>query len=399
MIKMGNLKILVAGDFCPRFNQKELLDEKLQRDITKEISVISAAHDFSMLNVETVFTKYDTPIVKSGPNIRTDLEYLDFLKKFNFNIGACANNHMGDHGDDALLETIQNVQNLGMMTVGAGKNKEDAQKALLVEKNGIKLAIINCAEHEFGIAEKNKPGMAGLDYYDTSKIIIDAKTKADVVLVFIHGGNEHNPLPRPGMKKICRFFAECGADAVVVGHAHCRQGYEIYENTPIFYGMGNFYMQNRKQSYGWEHGYMVSLEFDKEKCIKYEIIPYYQAYDGTKFEIEKGEEKKKALAYIDHISKIMNSEDLYEKLTLAWAVYYLKIASGWHVNEGREFFELSGRTPDDFSTLFVRNTFTCESHAELMANFMKAYCREELGDTDKYIEMIKTLQNGEHISL
>ena len=396
---MDNLKILVAGDFCPRFNQKELLDETLQNEITKEIAPLASSHDFAMLNVETVFSDKDTPIVKSGPNIRTNLEYLGFLKKFNFNIGACANNHMGDHGDDALLETIEHVKDLGMMTVGAGKNKADAEKALFVEKNGIKLAIVNCAEHEFGIAGKDKPGMAGLDFYDTSKIIIDAKKKADVVLVFIHGGNEHNPLPRPGMKKLCHFFAECGASAVVVGHAHCRQGYEVYEGTPIFYGMGNFYMQNKKQSYGWEHGYMVSLEFTKEKCVKYEIIPYYQAYDGTKFEISKGEEKVEALSYIDHISEVMNTEDLYEKLTLAWAVYYLKIANGWHVGEKREFFELKDRPFNDFSTLFIRNTFTCESHAELMANFLKAYCEEGLDGIGEYIKMIETLQNGGHINL
>ncbi len=396
---MDNLKILVAGDFCPRFNDKELLDENLQREITKEIAEISASHDFSMMNVETVFTKNDTPIVKSGPNLRTDLEYLDFLKKFNFSIGACANNHMGDQGDAALLETIDHIKSLGMMTVGAGKDKADAEKALFLEKNGIKLGIINCAEHEFGIADKDKPGMAGLDFYDTSKIIKDAKKKADVVLVFIHGGNEHNPLPRPGMKKICRFFAECGADAIVVGHAHCRQGYEIYENTPIFYGMGNFYMQNKNQTYGWEHGYMVSLEFTKEKCVKYEIIPYFQAFDGTEFRVEKDEEKEKALKYIDHISEIMNTDDLYEKLTLAWAVYYLKTANGWHENEKRDFFELKDRGIEDFSTLFVRNTFTCESHAELMANFFKAYCEDSLEGIGEYIEMIKTLQNGGHISL
>ena len=396
---MESLKILVAGDFCPRFNEKKLLDENLQNNITKEISEISAMHDFSMMNVETVFAKDDTPIVKSGPNIRTDLEYLGFLKKFNFNIGACANNHMGDHGDAALLETLEHIKSVGMMTVGAGKNKADAEKALFIEKNGIKLAIVNCAEHEFGIAGKDKPGMAGLDYYDTSKIIKDAKEKADVVLVFIHGGNEYNPVPRPGMKKICHFFAECGADAVVVGHAHCRQGYEIYENTPIFYGLGNFYMQNRKQSYGWEHGYMVSLEFTKDKCNKFEIIPYYQAFDGTKFNLEKGEEKEKALKYIDHISEIMNNEELYEKLTLAWGVYYLKMASGWYEGEGQEFFELKKGCPCDFSTLFVRNTFTCESHAELMATFFKAYCEEGLDGLSEYLEMIDQLRNGEHISI
>ena len=70
---MDNLKILVAGDFCPRFNQKELLDENLQNEITKEIAPLSSSHDFSMLNVETVFANEDTPIVKSGPNMNSVL--------------------------------------------------------------------------------------------------------------------------------------------------------------------------------------------------------------------------------------------------------------------------------------------------------------------------------------
>ncbi len=384
---MEGIKLLVAGDFCVRYNQPELLDEKIQDEITKEIAQIAGMHDFSMLNVETAFSDVDSPIVKSGPPLRSNTEYLGFLKKFNFNIGACANNHMGDQGDDALLETIKHIQEIGMMTVGAGKNKEDAEKVLYIEKNGLKLGIINCAEHEFGIAEENKPGMAGLDYYDTSKIIKQAKEVADKVLVFIHGGNEENPLPRKGMKKICRFFAESGADVVIVGHAHCRQGYEIYNNVPIFYGLGNFFMQTKNYNFGWEHGYMVSLELSKENGVKYEIIPYRQAYDGSFFEVQKDEDKEKSLKYIDHISQIMQTKELYTNLTVAWSVYYMSQVIDW--------FKFDGRPWDDFNTLFVRNGFTCESHNELYTTYFKAYCEQKTDAMAPYIEMIKKLQNGE----
>ena len=45
--------------------------------------------------------------------------------------------------------------------------------------------------------------------------ITDCKKETDYVIVIIHGGVEHHQLPSMRMKKLYRYFVDCGADAVV----------------------------------------------------------------------------------------------------------------------------------------------------------------------------------------
>ena len=241
------MKILFAGDFCPRgYITDEVMTDENIRNTSKMIAELTAAHDISVVNVETVYSNCTTPLPKRGPNIKSTMESLTFLKAMGFTAAACANNHIGDYGQQGVLDTLDNLRKLGLITMGAGSDLKEAAETCYFEKNGVKVAVINHCEHEFGTARKDRAGAAPLDYYDTAKQIREAKKKANAVIVYLHGGNETNPLPRPGMKKLCRHFAESGASAVVVAHAHCPQGIEMYEGVPIAYGMGNFYFYSEK---------------------------------------------------------------------------------------------------------------------------------------------------------
>lgn len=383
------MNFLIAGDLCPRGDAEKLNAPETASEITCELHDEIQKYNLSMVNIETVFSEEGEPIPKSGPNIKSEMQSMNFVTGFGFDIGACANNHMGDYGAKGLLGTLENLKNIGMKTVGAGINDTEAQKPLYIDKCGIKLAVINCAEHEFGIAEKDKPGMAGMDYRITSQIIKRTKENADKVILFMHGGNEFNPLPRPGMRKICRTFAEAGADAIVLSHSHCPQGSEMIGNVPVFYGTGNFYMSSTKKSTMWEYGYMVNLNIEKEKAVTAEIIPYHQNFDGTKITLLKGGDKDRFMKYFDCISKLMHDDETYLKMTLAWAKRYME--------EIADFEERTDKSPQSEQTLFIRNSYTCESHNELMTLFYKAYCENGLSGLEKYDCYITKLQNYELI--
>jgi poly-gamma-glutamate synthesis protein (capsule biosynthesis protein) len=65
-----------------------------------------------------------------------------------------------------------------------------------------------------------------------------------------------------------------GADAVIGGHTHCPQPYELYNGKPIVYSMGNFLFQNVNRpnpSDSWYYGYITVL--DVSNTIKLQIIP------------------------------------------------------------------------------------------------------------------------------
>ena len=162
-----------------------------------------------------------------------------------------------------------------MDVVGVGKNLQEAEQTLYIEKNGKKLAIINCCEHEFSIATEKSCGANPLNPIRQYYCIQKAKKNADYVLVIIHGGHEHYQLPSPRMQETYRFFVDAGADAIVNHHQHCYSGYEIYNGKPIFYGLGNFCFDwEGLPSKKWTEGYLVELGFDVD--ITFKIYPYCQ---------------------------------------------------------------------------------------------------------------------------
>jgi poly-gamma-glutamate synthesis protein (capsule biosynthesis protein) len=94
----------------------------------------------------------------------------------------------------------------------------------------------------------------------------------------IHGGNEFYHLPSPRIKSLYRFFIDAGADAVISNHTHCFSGYEVYEGSPIFYGLGNFiYDWPGKIKTEWNRGYVVRLLLSEK--VDFEIIPLKQGND------------------------------------------------------------------------------------------------------------------------
>ena len=386
------MKILIAGDFCPKgYMTSEILQDKQIQKTAKDIAELTANHDISVVNVETVYSDCNIPIPKSGPNIKASMESMEFLKAMNFTVAACANNHIGDYGEQGVLDTLAYLKALGLVTMGAGADTKEAAETCYLEKEDMKIAFVNCCEHEFGTAKQNRAGSATLDFYDTGIQIKEAKQKADAVIVYLHGGNEHNPLPRPGMKKLCRHLAECGASAVIVTHAHCPQGIEVHQGVPIAYSLGNFYFYRDEPTGMWGKGYMVSLELDKSGKASMELLPYKQ-HHSTGIHLLEGQEKDDFLKYIAHISDLMHKEDFYEKLTLAWCK--MKGDVIWAYN----FDGISGE-PKEVTTLSLRNCFTCESHDELHRMYLEAYCDGRLEGLEPYEDMLCKLQHGEIITV
>ena len=151
-------------------------------------------------------------------------------------------------------------------------------------------------------------------YYD----IKEARSKADYVIVIIHGGVELFWLPTRRMIKTYRFFIDAGADAILNHHQHSCSGYEVYNGKPIFYGLGNFCFDVPNSDYRWASGYMVEIEFKKLGIIDFAIIPYRQCTEDACVTIIEGKEKQKLLDTIHEYNRIIANENKRESEYLAW---------------------------------------------------------------------------------
>lgn len=273
------MKILIAGDFCPRQRIAECFKNNDFESVLGSVKPVIQSADYSIVNFECpVCNGGEKPIEKCGPNLCCSEDGIKAAKWAGFKCLSLANNHFFDFGIEGVKNTLDTCRTCGLDTVGAGLDLKEASEILYKRFNDKVLAIINCCEHEFSIATETTAGSNPLNPIQQYYAIKEAKGKADHVVVIVHGGHEHYQLPSPRMVETYRFFIDAGADAVVNHHQHCYSGYEVYNGKPVFYGLGNFCFDwQERNNDKWNYGYMVCINMDEQ--IGFEIIPYRQCAD------------------------------------------------------------------------------------------------------------------------
>ncbi|MFA6930067.1 MAG: CapA family protein [Lentisphaeria bacterium] len=396
-----NLTLLFAGDCCPRNNAQQIIAEGKAADIFAPIQDILQSADVSLIQFETPLTSADTPICKSGPNLKCLPNSVELLKAWGGQVTLLANNHIGDFGSEATCETIDILQQNGFRTVGAGKNLEDARRPLIFKEKGLTLGIINLAENEFGGALPDQAGANPLfPFYNLSQIQ-ELKREVDLCIVVTHGGNEHNPVPSPRVVTMSHAFVDAGADLVVNIHTHCPQGIETWHGKPIVYSLGNFFFPNAwadqydPQNF-WYTGYMLRCKADRQGVFQVEAIPTHFGLPATCVEALQGDEKAAFLTYLSEISGVL---DDWKNITLfheAWAAgkdnYVAKFIcqASWKEEDFQD--------PDKKQSLMpLRNIFTCEAHHELACTWLKLFEQGRLEKAAEFLPELKKLQKATFI--
>lgn len=389
--------ILFAGDFCPRESNSDYVTANAQKIVAPIKSVFDNA-DIRVLQWETAVTEGGCPIVKDGPNLRCKPGCLNFAEALNINVNLLANNHTGDYGAEAVIETLEHHKKVNILTVGAGKNLEDACKVLYLDTPSGRLAIINVAENEFGIATENTAGVAPLDPFENIELIRRTRKEADILIMAVHGGHEHNPFPSPRMVKTYRAFAEAGADIVWNCHTHCMEGTEVFNNVPIIYSPGNFYFPMRTGgTSAWNYGYLSKFYCDSKGCYAYEIIPYVSDFESIRPLNEK--EFEQIEKHYHELCDIIQDKKTLKNLFDAWCCG----------NAGRAYLNAVNRTceaefPPDWNSDEVirrwtsaKNIFNCESHSDLLRNYLYIIHNRKIDEAEKYTPLLMKYCNFEYM--
>ena len=236
------VNLLIAGDFCPNDRVARLIEQEEYSDILGEIKPIIAQMDYSLINLECPIVECPIkPKEKQGPNLKASQFAVKLIKYVNFKCVTLANNHFLDYGDEGVSHTLNILRYEHLDFVGGGEDLSRASGILYKDINGKKIAFINCCEHEFSIATEHSAGANPLNPIQQYYAIVEAKNKADYVIIVVHGGHEYFQLPSPRMQEIYRFFVDIGADAVINHNQHCYSAYEVFIEKPILFGMGNFW--------------------------------------------------------------------------------------------------------------------------------------------------------------
>ena len=198
-----------------------------------------------------------------------------WLPKIFADIWTLANNHILDCGEAGMSDTIACARKYGAVTVGAGKNIDEACQYISLPGDGdIGILAITYKRAEFIRATQTSPGCLLFDEPKRiQKVIAEIKAKHRWCVVIAHGGDEFSNLPLPYMRKLYRRILKMGADVVVGHHPHVVQNYETVGDKLIFYSLGNFVFDTdyqRLQKYS-EYGVLLKLHFTQD-AIRWEYL-------------------------------------------------------------------------------------------------------------------------------
>ena len=210
--------------------------------------------DLAIVNQETVFVDHND--ISSYPCFGTPEEAGDALINAGFNIFLGATNHAFDKKENGILYTIDFYKKHPEIDyVGLNENIDEYNSVKIIDKNNIKIAILNYTYGLNGFVIPDNEYYLVNTLYDKEKIKNDleyAEQNADITIVFPHWGTEYVYEETDMQKEWADFFTEYGADIIIGTHPHVCEPvkYITSENgnsSLCYYSLGNFVSgQNEK---------------------------------------------------------------------------------------------------------------------------------------------------------
>jgi poly-gamma-glutamate capsule biosynthesis protein CapA/YwtB (metallophosphatase superfamily) len=164
------------------------------------------------------------------------------VKWAGFDACTTASNHSVDQGRAGVRSTILALRRAGLRHTGTARSRREAQRILLVDVKGLRVAILAATYSTNGLP---LPDPWSVKLIRPAQIIRDARRArrlgAELVIVNLHWGVEYVHSPTDDQVRVARQLRRSGAIDLIVGqHAHVVQPIRRFWGRFVVYGEGNF---------------------------------------------------------------------------------------------------------------------------------------------------------------
>jgi poly-gamma-glutamate capsule biosynthesis protein CapA/YwtB (metallophosphatase superfamily) len=279
-----SVKIVAAGDILLGRGVEYHIN-RVQKDFTypfRNVADILRKGDVVFANLEAPLTESTKSLDPNGKIVlKSPQKAADGIKYAGFNVLNLANNHIMDYYEEGLLDTIEVLEKHGIAYAGAGKNINEARQPAIIEKNGLKVAVLSytdMAELTFKgnpmlsfAADEDKSGVAPRKYELIKEDMDSIRENADILIISLHWGVENSFSVTEEQREFAYRLIDDGADIILGHHPHRFQGVEIYNGKPIIYSLGNFiFDQNDPNN---QESFIVHMELKDKKLSYMQLIP------------------------------------------------------------------------------------------------------------------------------
>jgi hypothetical protein len=239
------LSVIAVGDLLFDLSPRRLVETQGGRAPLVKVEAALADADVTIGNLEGPLSNRGTHVAGKLPEhiFEGDPRSIESLKASGFDIVALANNHVMDHGQVALEDTVASLNEAKIGYAGAGMNTDEAWKPAIIEREGKRIAFLSFSQIVPGgfTPSATRAGLAnGRERTRVLAAIRSAKKQADYVIVSFHWGVEQSYTVGSSQIADARASVDAGADMVLSHHPHVMQALEFYKGRLIAYSLGNF---------------------------------------------------------------------------------------------------------------------------------------------------------------
>ena len=230
-------------------------------DMFKYVNSYFSKYDYMVANLEVTLGG-ENRAYSGYPVFNTPDTIVDALKQSGVDMLLTANNHCYDTGKNGFNRTVEVLNQKQIDHIGT--RSETDLPYLVKDVNGIKFGLINYTyETPRYNGRKTLNGLAmqsevetlvnSFNYSDLDAFYTELATHiesmktdgAEVVMLYIHWGNEYKTSPNSYQTSMAKRIADLGVDVIVGGHPHVVEPIEIIKSevtgkqTVCLYSMGN----------------------------------------------------------------------------------------------------------------------------------------------------------------
>ena len=212
-------------------------DENFDYDTSLNAYYENYGADYFFSNVKSIFSADDLTIANFEGTLtdseeredkeyafKAPAEYTSILSASSVEAVNTANNHSHDYGDQSYTDTIQALNDAGILNFGY-------DKTVVTEVKGIKIGLVGIYELKDHLEREEQLKQ------NIAKVKTDG---AQITIVIFHWGNEKEEVPDSNQTTLAHLAIDEGADLVCGHHPHVLQGIEEYKGKNIVYSLGNF---------------------------------------------------------------------------------------------------------------------------------------------------------------
>ncbi len=379
--------VVLTGDWAPI----RYFDEVMRRNpvgIYGDTLDVLRAADCRIVNLECAMDG-DTPIIKSGPNLKGSPEHMRCFDVPGFDVALLGNNHVLDYGTAGFTSTLKMLDARGVKHTGAGMNAAEATTPLKISVKGVEIGIVNFTEgHDFTAATESGHGVFGWDPELAARRITELKSECGTVLAIVHAGVEYVAYPPEYIQQTYRRLAEAGADAVIAHHPHVPQGIEFHHGVPIFYSLGNYIFYQPVDFHYRKLGYLLELELGESGALAGFILhPYGINDDGV--HLLRGADFAEFMELMRRLSAPLpehGAEAWHAELKARWHRGYLQ-------DKLRSILERMELDPR-LGAAALRNNTTTIAHREEMHNIINRVLAGTIDEVpEEYLRLAEEYHN------